>query len=69
MNYMRKSKEEAIFYLFYKVSKFLQEWKKKYTTILNSLKKRAKQIQKKKTNKQKNSIITKLDLFYECKIG
>ena len=24
-----KSKEEAIFYLFYKVSKFLQEWKKK----------------------------------------
>ena len=50
-----KSKEEAIFNLFYKVSKFLQEWKKKYTTILNSLKKRAKQIQKKKQTNRKTA--------------
>ena len=28
-----KSKEDAIFNLFYKVSKFLQEWKKKNTPL------------------------------------
>ena len=67
MNYMRKAKRMQFSIYFIRSVNFYKNGKKKYATILKSLKK--EQSKSRKTNKQKNSIITKLDLFYECKIG
>ena len=53
MNYMRKAKKRQFSIYFIRSVNFYKNGKKKYTTILNSLKKRAKQIQKKKKKTEK----------------
>ena len=66
--YQRKAKKRKFSICFTRSVDFYKNGKKKYTNILKSLKKRAKQIQK-KTKKLKNNIITKLDLFLNAKLG